>query len=97
MRKFLKIKKFFQKTCKKFPAAAEGRKKLKIFSRRRRERRRLTPLDVCDVRRLETGVEDPDETEDARDNERRVDEASIFKSYKMKRGSQKKKSNRNRT
>jgi hypothetical protein len=29
---------------KKFPAAAEGRKKLKIFSRRRRERRRLTPL-----------------------------------------------------
>jgi hypothetical protein len=56
MRKFLKIKKFFQKICKKFQpltprtkkfpaaAAAEGRKKLKIISRRRRERRRLTPL-----------------------------------------------------
>jgi hypothetical protein len=75
MRKFLKIKKFFQKICKKFqpltpitkkfsaaavenikfpaaaenkkfPAAAEGRKKLKIFKRRRRERRRLTPLSM---------------------------------------------------
>jgi hypothetical protein len=34
MRKFLKIKKFFQKTCKKFPAAdAENQK---ISSRRRR-------------------------------------------------------------
>jgi hypothetical protein len=32
MRKFLKIKKFFQKTCKKFPAAAADReKKIEIF------------------------------------------------------------------
>jgi hypothetical protein len=32
MRKFLKIKKFFQKTCKKFPAAAaDTEKRIEIF------------------------------------------------------------------
>jgi hypothetical protein len=53
-------------------------------------------LSPFDVHHLETTVKDPDETEDVRDNERRVDEASIFKSYKMKIG-RKKKNNRNRT
>jgi hypothetical protein len=55
MEKFLETKKFFQKILenfqppspgtKKFLAAAEGQKKLKISSRRRRrERHQLTPL-----------------------------------------------------
>jgi hypothetical protein len=61
MRKFLETKKLFQKIfkkfhpltprIKKFPAAAtaEGPKKLKIFSRRRRERRQLTSLQALYV------------------------------------------------
>jgi hypothetical protein len=46
-------------------------------------------LSSLDVHHLETTVKDPDETEDVRDNGRRVDEASIFKSYKMKIGQKK--------